>query len=219
MWRTMRVRRRSYRGHRKPLRVPLAPHARKVLPQLNIRAVPLTYRGITFRSSLEADWAATFDALEIYWQYEPMTLQLPSGQMYLPDFYLPNLHTWAEVKGPHWERLDKAIELREAVNVPAVWVWQFIHVVILEAAGPGDAASWQAPDRRNLWLTDCNGCGLWGWVEDDLKCWRCRHVGGGQHYRYSPASAVTKQNEGLLRTYQMVRAPRPEIVGNRKGGK
>jgi hypothetical protein len=96
---------------------------------LNIRAVPLAYKGIKFRSSLEADWAATFDTLGIYWQYEPMALQLPSGQRYLPDFYLPNLHTWAEVKGPHWERLDKAVELREAVNVTAAWVWQFIHVV------------------------------------------------------------------------------------------
>jgi hypothetical protein len=184
---------------------------------LNIKAVPLAYKGIKFRSSLEADWAATFDDLGIFWQYEPLTIQLPSGQMYLPDFYLPHLHTWAEVKGPHWERLDKALELRKSLNDDAPWLWRVIRVVILEAAGPGDALSWQAPDERQLWLTDCAECGLWGWVQDDFKCWRCGHIGGGKHYRYWPAAAAAEVPEGLRPTYRMVRAPRPEIVGTKKG--
>lgn len=184
---------------------------------MNIKAVPLSYKGIKFRSSLEADWAATFDAVGIYWNYEPMALQLPSGQFYLPDFFLPTLHTWAEVKGPHWERIDKAIELRDTLRVDADWPdWhRHVHVVILEAAGPGDAASWRAPDEtRAVWFTDCGGCHHFTWVEEDGHCWRvgCRHQGGGNHPLYYPATAATGMSEGLP-TFTMTRAPRPELVG------
>ena len=185
---------------------------------MNIKAVPLAYRGVTFRSALEADWAATFDAMGIYWQYEPMALQLESGQFYLPDFYLPNLHTWAEVKGPHWERMDKAIELRKALEVNWPGWWSHIHVIVLEAAGPGDAASWRSPDsEQRLWLTDCGECAMWSWVFEDGKCWRCGHAGGGNHPLYWPASSIDGLRLQTLPTYRMTRAPRPESGEAKKG--
>ena len=77
--------------------------------------IPVTYSGVRFRSTLEADWAATLDSLNIEWQYEPEGVQLPSGDRYRPDFYLPRIATWLEVKGPGGERLGKARELAEAV--------------------------------------------------------------------------------------------------------
>ena len=76
-----------------------------------IRAVPKTYAGVRFRSTLEADWAYNLDHFGIVWQYEPEAVQLPSGTYYRPDFYLPDIETWLEVKGPHDERIGKAIEL------------------------------------------------------------------------------------------------------------
>lgn len=181
---------------------------------MDIRPIPLTYKGITFRSTLEADWAATLDALGIYWQYEPIALQLPSGQHYLPDFYLPNLHTWAEVKGPHWERLTKPAELARVLAVDWPGWWAHIHVIILEAAGPGDAASWHAPDTTGwgtLWLTDCAGCdGAWTWVATDGKCWRCGYTGGGNYPLYWPATANQHLPGATYPTLTMTRAPRPE---------
>jgi len=48
-----------------------------------IRAIPTKYRGITFRSRLEAKWAAMFDQLEWRWEYEAIDL---NG--YIPDFIL-----------------------------------------------------------------------------------------------------------------------------------
>lgn len=85
-----------------------------------IRAVPQTYQGIRFRSTLEADWACTLDAYRIAWQYEPEAIQLPrSGDFYRPDFYLPQIRTWLEVKGPHDERIGKPEELRWAVACPS----------------------------------------------------------------------------------------------------
>ncbi len=80
-----------------------------------IAAVPQTYAGVRFRSTLEADWAATLDSVGIRWQYEPEAVALPSGALYRPDFYLPDCATWLEVKGPHDERLDKTRELASSV--------------------------------------------------------------------------------------------------------
>jgi hypothetical protein len=79
-----------------------------------VRAVPQTYRNTRFRSTLEADWAATLDSLAITWEYEPEAVQLPSGEFYRPDFYLPGCETWLEVKGPHDDRIGKVHELGAA---------------------------------------------------------------------------------------------------------
>lgn len=83
---------------------------------MTINAVPTTYAGTRFQSTLEADWAATLDSLNIEWQYEPEAVQLPSGSLYRPDFYLPQMTTWLEVKGPHNDRLDKTRELEDATQ-------------------------------------------------------------------------------------------------------
>lgn len=48
-----------------------------------IHAIPTVYRGLTFRSRLEAKWAAMFDQLEWPWEYEPIDLD-----GYIPDFIL-----------------------------------------------------------------------------------------------------------------------------------
>lgn len=54
----------------------------------DVKWLPTKYRGVVFRSRLEARWAAYFDLLGLPWQYEPKAFRLPSGT-YLPDFYLP----------------------------------------------------------------------------------------------------------------------------------
>jgi len=60
---------------------------------------PCVYKGIEMRSRLEAKIANFFDMLGIAWQYEPMSFLLSNGDWFLPDFLLPELKTWAEVKG------------------------------------------------------------------------------------------------------------------------
>jgi hypothetical protein len=80
---------------------------------MTIEALPTWYAGITFRSRLEADWAATLDSLGITWEYEPATIALPSGATYIPDFRLPELGTWIEVKGTGVPRVEKAVQLGE----------------------------------------------------------------------------------------------------------
>lgn len=66
---------------------------------MSAQAIETRYAGSRFRSRLEARWAVFFDALEIRWLYEPEGYRLSDGSCYLPDFYLPDLGTWVEVKG------------------------------------------------------------------------------------------------------------------------
>lgn len=92
----------------------LAP-ARPRLPDMTmtIRAIETPYAGHRFRSRLEARWAVFFDSLGLEWDYEPETLNIPrsvsgmSGAFgYLPDFWLPELRLWAEVKG-EWNAFEQ----------------------------------------------------------------------------------------------------------------
>lgn len=63
-----------------------------------IGAIETRYAGHLFRSRLEARWAVFFDQLKIEWTYEPQGFEC--GQFkYLPDFYLPSMGIWVEVKG------------------------------------------------------------------------------------------------------------------------
>jgi hypothetical protein len=50
---------------------------------VTIAAIPTTYGGQTYRSRLEARWAATFDLLDWQYEYEPVDLD-----GYIPDFML-----------------------------------------------------------------------------------------------------------------------------------
>jgi hypothetical protein len=71
-----------------------------------IQAIETRYAGCRFRSRLEARWAVCLDHLGIKWQYEPEGYDV-GGRLsmgderwgYLPDFWLPELNAWAEVKG------------------------------------------------------------------------------------------------------------------------
>ncbi|WP_146610425.1 MULTISPECIES: hypothetical protein [unclassified Streptomyces] len=97
-----------------------------------IEAVPTECSGTTFRSRLEADWACTLDTHSILWQYEPERITLLSGAHYLPDFWLPEIGTWLEVKGPSTPRKEKAVELGKArachCDGPCACAWPAVAV-------------------------------------------------------------------------------------------
>jgi hypothetical protein len=64
-----------------------------------LKRLPNPYRGYNFRSWLEVQWAAFWDHLAIEWHYEYQGFTLaPFGYRYRPDFYLPELGYWIEVK-------------------------------------------------------------------------------------------------------------------------
>jgi hypothetical protein len=81
------------------------------------QAIDTLYRNCYFRSRLEARWAVFFDVMKIAWRYEPEAYRVgPHNLAYLPDFYLPDLGTWIEVKGDDADFIAKADVYGAAVN-------------------------------------------------------------------------------------------------------
>lgn len=82
-----------------------------------IKAIETQYKGYNFRSRLEARYAYMLDLLAIEYEYEKEGYTLPSGE-YLPDFWLPGVKMWAEVKGtnPTKEEYRLAEELAAATG-------------------------------------------------------------------------------------------------------
>lgn len=63
----------------------------------SLRVIETEYRGFRFRSRTEARYAVFFDAAGVDWQYEVEGFHI-NGACYLPDFFLPELKTYVEVK-------------------------------------------------------------------------------------------------------------------------
>ena len=63
-----------------------------------IKAIETEYDGHRFRSRIEALWAVFFNAIGLKYEYEIEGFQM--GELrYLPDFYIPSLDRWFEIKG------------------------------------------------------------------------------------------------------------------------
>ena len=81
---------------------------------MEMKPIETLYKGILFRSRLEARWAVFFDALGIHYRYEPEAFEEVNGVRYLPDFFLPQVYPmiredespglYVEVKGVFDER-------------------------------------------------------------------------------------------------------------------
>lgn len=71
------------------------------------------YKGIHFRSRLEARWAMFMDLIGVPWQYEPDAFIVGPGKGYLPDYYLPTMDAYLEIKprDPSEEESQKARSL------------------------------------------------------------------------------------------------------------
>ena len=65
---------------------------------MKLNAIDTEYKGYRFRSRLEARWAVFFDALHIKYEYEPEGFRVGEAKAYLPDFFLPELSTYVEIK-------------------------------------------------------------------------------------------------------------------------
>lgn len=63
-----------------------------------IKAIETEYNGIKFKSRLEARWAVFFDTLGLTYRYKSEVFEL-AGVKYAPDFYIPELNIYVEVKG------------------------------------------------------------------------------------------------------------------------
>jgi hypothetical protein len=160
----------------------------------DIEAIPTEYAGVTFRSRLEARWAQTLDANSIRWAYEPETLTLPSGTVYIPDFWLPELGTWIEVKGTGIPRVEKTAELAKSrachCDDECTCQWPGGELVIVGRESldwvPGahghqptyGYANWETPHGPSAYSVTCLRCTRVQWITL-RRPWRCRGCGHG----------------------------------------
>jgi hypothetical protein len=130
-----------------------------------VRIAPQThYRGYRFRSRLEARWAVFFDAAGIEWQYEVEGFNV-NGTYYLPDFWLPGLKTFVEIKPDTNSAFAAESLLRDLVNA------QNCHGIIIF-----DRPNVETPPEM-LYLSGNNVSGRWlGNVGSWLECIFCHHV-------------------------------------------
>ncbi len=87
-----------------------------------MNVIETTYRGYHFRSRTEARWAVFFDALKIDFEYEKEAFNLGGAGCYLPDFWLPQVRMWAEVKGQAMtpEEKEKCLALTVFTSHPCL---------------------------------------------------------------------------------------------------
>src|SRR5258706_5967791 len=130
-----------------------------------MKAIETVYNGYRFRSRLEARWAVFFDTLGIRYEYEKEGYDL-DGVWYLPDFWLPDLGYWIEIKGqePTEEEHAKALALAEASNTE---VYLF-------------AGSIEIPDHDDEKMLAYQHGGSEPWDVDEFawcECPFCRSIG------------------------------------------
>lgn len=101
---------------------------------MQIKPIETVYKGYKFRSRLEARWAVYFDTLNLPWEYEKEGYDLGDGIWYLPDFWLPSVKMWAEVK---------ARELNDSERVKCRRLAEQTNCVCLMLEG--------TPDRKAYW--------------------------------------------------------------------
>ncbi len=87
-----------------------------------VQPLPATYNGVRYRSRLEARWAMFFYKMNIEALFEYEGFQLENGVCYLPDFWLPRVQMWAEVKPiePTEEEYMKARLLTKLTGYPTL---------------------------------------------------------------------------------------------------
>lgn len=122
-----------------------------------INAIPTTYKGITFRSRTEARWAVFLDQLPIEWQYEAEGYQLQSG-WYVPDFWLPDLDVFLEVKPSFRDGIEKANEL-SATTGKSVYITDG-GPAFIDRDGGGPRLSLCGDEWHTFVM--CGECGAWG---------------------------------------------------------
>jgi len=129
-------------------------------------AIETPYRGATFRSRLEARWAAMFDLLGWRWVYEPW-----DGNHYIPDFVILGHHPMlVEVKpGLTLDELARHATHVEA-GIRGHWDHDYLilgaSAVFPETTYSGPSIGWLGERAPDDYVTDTGGrwftdAGVW----------------------------------------------------------
>lgn len=163
-----------------------------------IAAKRTKYRGIWFKSSLEARVAEALDELGVAWEYESRGFRGSRyrGGQYTPDFYLPELSVYIEVVGRiddrHLHNARVFCQENDAVDLvfwPSDTYPQVSedHPAFLFIISRGVLMDTRYKNiergHSNLSVSQCASCGRVFFL-DDCGVWECPYCGGdyGRHH-------------------------------------
>ena len=168
-----------------------------------MKAIDTVYNGYKFRSRLEARWAVFFDEAGITWEYEKEGYDLGDGVYYLPDFWLPQLDMFAEIKGtiPNKKEMEKAGVLSEQSrkivgvlgNIPTAnsmfenWEEKYFGYAFLKNKDWVDMP---------YYFSKCIRCGMYGFhFEGKVRQCNCFENDADGHDDYAIQFAYTKARQ------------------------
>lgn len=140
-----------------------------------MKTIETYFKGYRFRSRIEARWAVFYDSLGIQWEYEKEGFDLGDGVLYLPDFYIPHLDCWIEIKGDFDYDHEKIERFAQKGNTIYVFCGQIPDPERLDCSGPSydnDSAhaflnieingeNLISHDIHYVWC-ECFSCGMFG---------------------------------------------------------
>ncbi len=141
-----------------------------------MNAIPTVYRGIKFRSRLEARWASFLDEIGAEWHYEPQGYVV-GGVPYLPDFWLPHTASRGKLGGLFIEIKPAAPNDHERIKAKALAASSGLPVIVV-------AESPRLPYHERLQEFVSNERG--DWEDDGLsfgKCADCGQINVGFYVR------------------------------------
>lgn len=131
-----------------------------------MKPIQTTYKKIRFRSRLEARWAVFMDHLGVKYVYEAEGFDL-GGILYLPDFWLPDLDCYLEIKPlpPTEQEEEKASRLAAESGKRVFILFEFPRNPYTDKgpsesgylySGNADDAVWD----NQQWWCECPKCGM-----------------------------------------------------------
>lgn len=154
-----------------------------------IKAIETVYNGYRFRSRSEARWAVFFDAIGIKYRYEWEGYDLGDGVYYLPDFYLPDMNQYFEVK-PDIKRLLPTERIKVNRLAQATDKYVIIGDSDFKLTGTESHPDNNFREDTSLWgcdtyLVKCRACGtLYFENEMSYRCTACGYYDGDGTFRY-----------------------------------
>lgn len=167
---------------------------------IEMKVIETNYKGIMYRSRVEARWAVFFDILRIPFDYEPEAFSF-GGVGYLPDFLLPMQDCYVEIKGrcPEEAEKRKARALAQFTGIEVYIFWGNPKIP-MDADTYSESAHLFLPDGGEdlgYWWCRCPHCHLLGIQfngrADRLRC-KCPRTDGDKGYSYDA--------EPILKAYQ-----------------
>jgi hypothetical protein len=154
-------------------------------------AIPTVYAGVQMRSRMEARFAKWCDDHKLKWLYEPEGY-ISNGQCYLPDFYLPEIRCFVEVKPLIFAQ--ESLKMENMANERSLWDHDFLVVDMSDGFRPikwyerewtrdhgkfGRCSRHSGDNINVAWCRKCLGMILVG--DNSFKCPRCGEHDGDQH--------------------------------------